>query len=315
VPGQLTVRLLGAEPDIARYLTADERAAAEELSLPVREVGRGMLDVPSLLGEAHAFAGLVLQGMLVQRLLVADQTALRLLGPGDILSLSATGPSLLTESGFSAAAPTRLAMLGDQILLAARRWPRLVAGLHVRATEQAERLGTQLAVCQLPRVDQRLLALMWLLAESWGVVTPHGTRLPLALTHDALGGLIGARRPTVTLALRELTERGAIVRQSDGWLLLEGPPAPSHATETAGEPALYGDSSSAWDEGTDQPTWNPAAYAELEETVRRLREQHILDVERFKERRTRIRQARDQAVRSRRKITGDALRRRRAPSS
>lgn len=45
------------------------------------------------------------------------------------------------------------------------------------------------------------------------------------LTHDALGALVGARRPTITLAVRELTDRGAIVRQDQGWLLVEPPPA------------------------------------------------------------------------------------------
>jgi hypothetical protein len=222
---------------------------------------------------------------------------------------------MLADAGYRVTSLTRLAVLEDHMLLAIRRFPRLSVGLHMRMADQHERLAAQLVICQLPRVEDRVLAMMWLLAESWGVVTAHGTRLPLALTHDALGGLIGARRPTVTLALRELTERGAIVRQSDGWLLLEGPPTPSQATETSGEPALFGDGPSEWDDGTDQPTGKPVAYAELEETVRRLREQHALDVERFKERRTKIRRARDQAVQSRRRITGETLRRRPAPSS
>lgn len=315
MPAPAPVRLLAVEPDLGRFMTADERAAAEDLWLPVHEVDKGTLDVASLLGEAHAFAAVILQGMVVHHLVVTDQSALRLLGPGDILSLSATGPPLLTESRFSAAASTRLAMFGNQVLLAARRWPRIVAGLHVRVAEQSERLGTQLAICQLPRVDQRLLALMWLLAESWGIATAHGTRLPLALTHDALGGLIGARRPTVTLALRELTERGAIVRQSDGWLLLEGPPTPPDATETGGNPALFEDRPSEWEAGTDQLPGKILAYAELKETVGRLRKQHLREVERFEERRTSIRRARDQAVRSRRSVAREALSRRQAPSS
>ena len=104
-----TVRLLAVEPDVGRFLTAQEWAEAEDLSLPVREVGRGALDVGALLGEANAFAAFILQGMLLERLQVADQPTLRLLGPGDFLSLSANGPSLLAESRCNAAAPTRLA--------------------------------------------------------------------------------------------------------------------------------------------------------------------------------------------------------------
>jgi len=50
--------------------------------------------------------------------------------------------------------------------------------------------------------------------------------VPVSLTHDALGELIGARRSTVALALNELSERGAVVRQNGSWLLLESPPEP-----------------------------------------------------------------------------------------
>jgi hypothetical protein len=309
------VRLLAVEPDVGRFLTPDERAAAEELSLPVREATPGRVDVGSLLAAANAFGAFILDGMILHQLQVADQPALRLLGPGDVLSLSATGPSLLAQSGCTATAPTRLAMLGNEILLAARRWPRIVAGLHVRAADQGERVATQLAICQLPRVDQRLLALMWLLAESWGTVTSHGTRLPLALTHDALGGLIGARRPTVTLALRELTERGAVVRQSDGWLLLETPPRPSASSEQFAA-ALAESHASDW-AGDAPPPYHDrsAVWAELQASIVQLREQHSVAAEHFQERIRRSRHLREQVASSRRRIERDVLSRRRAPSS
>jgi DNA-binding GntR family transcriptional regulator len=45
----------------------------------------------------------------------------------------------------------------------------------------------------------------------------------MTLTHDALGELVGARRPTVTLALKELTHRGSVFRQKGHWLLLKPP--------------------------------------------------------------------------------------------
>ena len=311
---QPQVRLLAVEPDVGRFLTADERLEAEKLAVPVGEVERGPLDVGSVLRTANAFAAFILDGILLHRLQVADQSALRLLGPDDIVSLSGSGPSMLAAYSYRAAAPTRLAMLGNEMLVASQRWPRIVAGIHVRALEQVERLGTQLAICQLPRVDQRIVALMWMLAESWGTVTPHGTRLPLSLTHDALGGLIGARRPTVTLALRELTERGAIVRQRDGWLLLEGPPEPSARHEPVGEPRLAGNGPSDWGSPPLQTAETQAAlWAELRENVTRLHERHRHDTEHFQQQMTRMRHAREQSARSR--IAREALRQRRAPSS
>jgi hypothetical protein len=206
-------------------------------------------------------------------------------------------------------------MVGNDMLVAARRWPRIVAGLHVLAAEQGERLGTQLAICQLPRVDQRLLALMWLLAESWGTTTSHGTRLPLALTHDSLGGMIGARRPTVTLALRELTERGAIIRQSDGWLLLEGPPEPSIPPEQPAAPTLLEDVPSEWTAEPEEADGGLPTLEVLRATLGRLHEQHRRNAEYFDESMTRSRRVRERAAESRQEIARDALTRRRDPSS
>lgn len=156
MPPPTAVHLLALEPDLGRYMTAEERAAAERLAVPARDVPSGPLDVEGLLGGANAFGAFIVNGMLLHHVQIADQLALRLLGPGDILSLSEAPPSLLTGSDYVAAAPTRVAMLGNEVLVAARHWPRFVAGLHVRMSEQGERLGTQLAICQLPRVDQRL---------------------------------------------------------------------------------------------------------------------------------------------------------------
>lgn len=54
-----------------------------------------------------------------------------------------------------------------------------------------------------------------------GLRHPEGIVLPLALTHDLLGQLIGARRSTTTLALRALESDGLFRRTEDGsWLLM-----------------------------------------------------------------------------------------------
>jgi hypothetical protein len=82
------------------------------------------------------------------------------------------------------------------------------------------------AISQLTRVDRRLLTLFWHLAERWGRVGTDGVVVPLALTHRTLRQLVGARRPTVSSALRELREHDELVRGRDGsWLLRGAPPA------------------------------------------------------------------------------------------
>jgi hypothetical protein len=194
--------------------------------------------------------------------------------------------------------------------------------LQQRAAQQAERLATQLVVCQLPRVDQRLLALLWLIAESWGRVTPTGTVVPVRLTHETLGALIGARRPTVTLALRELTERGAIVRQSGGWLLFEDPPKPTVRAESIPIPPLLELGENPWQEPVDPDSAAAAAAAAtthsfelLKETLATLRERHNHDRDQFNERLKAFTTAREKCRENRVRIARDRLRRRPSPSS
>ena len=204
-----TVRLLELEPDLARFMTADDAEVVDGLAVPAIEVAAGDLDVSAMLAGHSAFGLVLLDGMLVRRIVVSQTATLRLLGPGDLVSVPpAAGSMLVAGSGWRAAAPTRMALLGREVLLAVHRAPRLMAGFHVRSTEQAERVALQLAICQLPRVEDRVLSLLWLLAESWGQVTVQGTALRLHLTHETLGGLVGARRSTVTLALGQLDRRG-----------------------------------------------------------------------------------------------------------
>ena len=75
----------------------------------------------------------------------------------------------------------------------------------------------------LPRVHERVLALLSHLATRWGRVTPDGVALLLPVTHEVLGRLVGAQRPTVSLALTELRNDGLVVRLPGGrWLLPAG---------------------------------------------------------------------------------------------
>jgi len=72
-------------------------------------------------------------------------------------------------------------------------------------------------------------ATLWVVAAigRWGRVTPDGVVVPLELTHAALARVLGAARPTVTLAIRELERAGCLARRADGrWLLPVVPDAP-----------------------------------------------------------------------------------------
>ena len=313
------IRLLEVDPDLGRFLSDDELSEARRVAVAVLAVGREKDSLEDRLREHRAFAALLIDGMVLEQVQVGDQVGMRLLGPGDIVSPTGGAPSILVGESSERVVPgTHLALLGAEFLLATRRWPGLVRGLHLRSVQQAERLATQLVVCQLPRVDQRLLALMWLLAESWGRVTPAGTTLPLKLTHDALGALIGARRPTVTLALRDLGERGAIVRQDQGWLLLEAPPGATRPVDEFRSPSLIEDHGTAWTDTRPAPADRDDSGADftlLKERLARLRARYETDREMFDERLRTVTATRERCRETRFRLNSERITRNRSRSS
>jgi CRP-like cAMP-binding protein len=122
--------------------------------------------------------------------------------------------------------PVRLAVLDGAFLERAARWPQVGWHLTRRTLGRGQASAVQLAICSRPRVEDRLMLLMWHLARRWGRVTPNGVRLELPLTHAVLGKLVGAHRPSVTTALGSLADRGLVKREGEaGWVLREPPGA------------------------------------------------------------------------------------------
>ncbi len=81
-------------------------------------------------------------------------------------------------------------------------------------------VARQLVLAQWSSADDRLMATFRVLADRWGVVTPDGVALPSFLTHSVLAPLVGARRPSVTTALKRLTTGGLVRRAADGrWIV------------------------------------------------------------------------------------------------
>ncbi len=209
-------------PELGVNVAEDELEIASRVVVPVCQVRGDHSDIQRLLVSTSSFAAAVVDGMLTHRMQLRGQTGLRLLVPGDIIAREGgLLPGILEASAYGSLGDARVVLFGDHLLRAAQRYPQLMAGLMINLDQQSQRLTTQLMICQLPRVEERVLAIMWLLADPLGRVTPVGTILPLRLTHQQLGELVGARRPTVTLALKQLVDRGALRRQEHGWLLRE----------------------------------------------------------------------------------------------
>ena len=312
------VALLEARPELTRFLSSPELDEVARVTLPVVTVDEGALELFDVLRQHRAFGATVLDGFVINSLRIGEQTGIQVLGPGDLLLKGSELMPLWSGDVESRAGDSvRLGLFGTELLAAAVHHPRLIQGLYASVGDQLQRLTAQLVICQLARVDERVLAMLWLLSESWGQVTPSGVRLPLGLTHETLGALVGARRPTVTLALRKLVEDGAIVHQDAGWLLIETPAQPAESAPKILLPELGTVAAGTWtDTQSDQNARDPTeTYAELRDTVRRLREQHLTSRQESRDRLNRVRSNLVRMIAVRQQIEKDALKRRSPPSS
>src|SRR3954462_2953171 len=217
------VSLLRVDPALRDAVAPEDVALAEHaLVAPCLRLPRGRW-APEMVavGGAHPFAALLLDGVVTYEITLAGRRSAQLLGPGDLFRpWASTETSLRYTSSWSASGNAAIALLDDHFLVAARRWPRLANVVYDRLADQMEVGAVRTAIVALPRVEQRVLALFWQLADRWGVVRPDGVVVRLALTHAVIGELVGARRPTVSLALQALAEDGLLRRQAgDAWLL------------------------------------------------------------------------------------------------
>jgi CRP/FNR family cyclic AMP-dependent transcriptional regulator len=251
--------LFDIDPELGELLDARQLAEARSRAIvPVIDLAAGAWS-PAALQHASArpFGVMVVDGLVLRELLLAGSTATEMLGPCDIVGHSPADDALLpTEARWSVPDAARVAVLDDRLLAILRTWPGVGRILLDRAARRELRLATHRAIAQLPRVDQRLLAFFGHLAERWGRIAPHGVIIPLHLTHETLGRLIGARRPTVSLALKDLASSSLLERRNDAsWLLRY------EAFERLGAEAAI---PSGWQAADARPVAEPVRAADVE---------------------------------------------------
>lgn len=223
------VAVLEADPSLGAHLEPSSLLAARrEAFAPVLKLDRGRWDwARTSLEPGNSFGMLVLDGMLSRRQDVGDLCFVEILGEGDLLRpwTSEESTTLASAASWRVMAPTRVALLDRDFTLRTRHWPEIAAALLERTTLRSRALVITLAIHGAVRVRDRLLLVLWHLADRWGHVTPRGTVLPIALTHESLAQLIGARRSPVTVALGDLRREGLVQREQRGrWLLSGDPP-------------------------------------------------------------------------------------------
>jgi CRP/FNR family transcriptional regulator, cyclic AMP receptor protein len=228
-PQARVASLSALDPDLGCSVPSERAAwARRDVAVRVAVLRRGPWPVQRPTAFDPGDLGLLIVDGLVGREVVADDvTTMELLGAGDIVvpwQEPADFPLLRAVVRWSVLADARVALLDRAVAGRLVAHPEIVAALMERCSSRARRLAVMQAIAQMNRVDRRLLTLLWHLAERWGRVTVAGVHVPLRLSHRMLAQLVGARRPTVSTALGELTHAGEISRRPDGTWLLTGEP-------------------------------------------------------------------------------------------
>lgn len=206
--------LLDVDDELAEAFDVRMRLAARHaITATVRDAPVGPCDLePAFEAVAGGPGLLVLDGLLVVESRVGDRTAAELVGSGDLLqSMDPESEDILEHAVvWRMLRPTRLALLDAGFMECARPWPQLTQALLRRSGRRAAQLDVLRAIACQPRLEVRLVLLLWHLAPRWGRVEHSGIRLCLPLTHRLLGQLVGAERPSVSHALGRLAQAGLV---------------------------------------------------------------------------------------------------------
>ena len=163
---------------------------------------------------------LVISGTLTMNVRLSGRVCTRLIDERELVLLDGVESDPIPAVwGWEVLEAAHVAILDSRLLVIGRRWPSLMGAILKRAADQTRHLFLQKAISQLPRVEQRLLALLWSIADRRGVVRADGVWVRMSATHEALARMIGAQRPTVSLGLAHLSEAGLLRSEDDGWLL------------------------------------------------------------------------------------------------
>lgn len=225
-PREFTL-ILDEDPDLARALSeADRQAATRAFRAAVITADPPRWQPPEC-DPDKTFGLLVLDGLIGRRITVATGVFTELITCGDIIrpwDQQAPWHDIPPAVEWRIYARARLALLDERLTMLIGRRPELLLSFSGRLLQRVQSISYLTAVSHLLLVEDRLLAALWHLAAQCGRVTPHGVRVPLRLTHETLGEIVGAGRPTVTLAVRKLEQRGQLVRVRGGHYVLTGDP-------------------------------------------------------------------------------------------
>lgn len=223
------MRVVDAIPEMVEHLDAEQQELARRyLIADLLVINPGTWVPASSFQSSPGHLGLlVLDGLLTRGVMLGKPLATELVGRADLLrpaDRDGEEAPIPFDIAWKVLAPTRIAVLDPTFARNAAQWPSVIEFVIRGASNRVHSLAITMAVSNLRRVDTRVLVLFWYLADRWGIVRPDGVLVPLKLTHETLARLVGAQRPSVTTALRNLAAENRLERMSNRAWLLRGPP-------------------------------------------------------------------------------------------
>lgn len=220
------VQLLEREPELGDGLSEEELAVASRaLPVPMAILKKGAWNPRSEPSEAGCLGFLIAKGLLVRRVEIAQGSSVELLGGGDLLRPWQEDASSFCAASWEVLEKSTLLALGPGFTRGLTLWPTVAANLAMRGLSRSRALAADAAIASIVGIEERLLIMLWHLAERWGEPSPEGIHLSLRIPHRLLAEMMGARRPSVTSALAQLQEAGRLDSSPDGgWILLGDPP-------------------------------------------------------------------------------------------
>jgi hypothetical protein len=213
---------LELNPHASGWASPGRRRLAARLA----HIAPGPFDPRTLTPDPTGWLGLlVVEGLALVQIDAGRAPIGWLVGSEDVIRPWETDEvSLLGGASWQALMPLRIALLDADFARRVAGLAPVSDALVAKAMQTSHWLFAKSLVTGTSVIEERLLLLFALLGERWGKATSAGVVVAMPLTHQVLATLIGARRPSVSTALRGLSAAGLLKRTAEGWLLCRTSP-------------------------------------------------------------------------------------------
>lgn len=224
--GDAWLSVVEFDPQLNPHPRGWSESGSRRLAARVVQIAPGPFDPERLVHDPAEWLGLmVVDGLALVQVAAGRAPIGWLVGEDDLLRpWEMEEVSLLTSASWQALSPLRIALLDGDFARRVAGFGAVTDALAMKAAQTSHWLFAKSLVTGTSVIEERLLLLFAILGERWGKATPAGVLVAMPLTHQVLATLIGARRPSVSTALRGLSAAGLLRRTPEGWLMCRSAP-------------------------------------------------------------------------------------------